>query len=74
MSYKFFENRNCEYYPCHKGMDSINCLFCFCPLYRMDCGGNYTILNNGIKDCSHCTFSHNIKNYDSLMEKLYDSK
>lgn len=35
-SYKFFENKECEYYPCHKDMESINCLFCYCPLYHLD--------------------------------------
>ncbi|WP_418215417.1 cysteine-rich small domain-containing protein [Blautia sp.] len=35
-SYKFFENRACEYFPCarydikNKG---LNCLFCYCPMY-----------------------------------------
>ena len=40
MSHSYFENRECEYYPCH-GLDAVNCLFCFCPLYSIaDCGGN----------------------------------
>ncbi len=69
MTYKYFENRNCEYYPCHKGSGHINCLFCFCPLYRLDCGGNYTY-TKGVKDCSNCLFPHVEQNYDKVIEKL----
>ena len=40
-SYRYFENHACVYYPCHKGIEHMNCLFCFCPLYlRKDCPGN----------------------------------
>ena len=33
--YAYFCNRECEYFPCHKGADpeNFNCLFCYCPLY-----------------------------------------
>lgn len=33
--YAYFSNRECEYFPCHKGADpeNFNCLFCYCPLY-----------------------------------------
>ena len=69
MSYRYFENRSCEYYPCHKGSTNINCLFCYCPLYRLDCGGNckYT---KGVKDCSDCLFPHMEQNYDKVLDKL----
>ena len=30
-SFYYFENRDCQYYPCHKGMAEMNCLFCYCP-------------------------------------------
>lgn len=74
MSYKYFENKECEYFPCHKGAnsDNFNCLFCFCPLYALgeECGGNTTYLENGVKDCSNCTFPHNKDNYNKIMEKL----
>ena len=71
-SYKFFSNKECKYYPCHKSDDDINCLFCFCPLYSMGdkCGGNFKILSNGIKDCSECTKTHKRDGYDYVMEKL----
>ena len=74
MSYKYFKNTECEYFPCHKlsNADNFNCLFCYCPLYALgeECGGNPTYLENGIKDCSNCTFPHNKDNYDKIIEKL----
>ena len=33
-SYRFFSNRECQYYPCHEGIEEMNCLFCYCPLYE----------------------------------------
>lgn len=70
MSYKFFTNKECEFYPCHN-TDRINCLFCFCPLYKYkDCGGNFVILDNGIKDCSNCNLPHSEKGYDYIIQKL----
>ena len=45
-NYDFFQNKECEYFPCHKNADkeSFNCLFCYCPLYCLGdkCGGNFT--------------------------------
>lgn len=68
MSYKFFQNKECEWYPCHNNVN-INCLFCFCPLYYIkDCGGNFIILDNGLKDCSNCLLPHN--NYDYIINKI----
>ncbi|OQA45896.1 MAG: Cysteine-rich small domain protein [Bacteroidetes bacterium ADurb.Bin302] len=51
------ENSICK--KCHSP-DSINCLLCYCPRYDMgtECGGNFVILENGIKDCSDCTIPH----------------
>lgn len=74
MSHSYFENRECEYYPCH-GLDAVNCLFCFCPLYSIaDCGGNpkYIKDSNGeqIKDCSDCVYPHIKENYDKIIERL----
>ena len=32
-SYKYFKNKDCKYFPCHKGLsDEFNCLFCYCPM------------------------------------------
>ena len=75
MNYKFFENKACEFYPCHK-MDKINCLFCFCPLYNLDCGGGYKLIQGDdgklIKDCSECTVPHSKCGYDYVIKKLGD--
>ena len=74
--YKYFQNKECEYFPCHKcaAPDSFNCLFCFCPLYALgdQCGGNYTYTDQGIKDCSACLIPHRAENYDHIMNKLSD--
>ncbi len=69
MSCKFFENKKCEFYPCHKGVEKFNCMFCYCPLYPLDCGGNY-VLTNGVKDCSNCILPHKAENYDYIINKL----
>lgn len=72
--YKFNQNRCCEFFPCHKGLgeDEFNCLFCYCPLYGLgdQCGGNYTYLENGIKDCSNCLIPHRRESFDRIMEKM----
>lgn len=73
-SSRFFENRECEYFPCHEGLEDFNCLFCYCPLNYMEhCPGNPTYIGvNGksIKDCSNCTFPHKPENYDVIMKLL----
>lgn len=73
-NYKFCQNRSCEFFPCHKGVDTenFNCLFCYCPLYPLgnQCGGSFTYLENGIKDCSGCLIPHHRDNYDRIMEKM----
>jgi len=70
MSYKFFENKECRYYPCHEGLKEINCLFCYCPLYhKEDCGGNFKIVDK-IKDCSDCTKPHIKSNYDLIVKLI----
>ena len=72
-NYKFFQNKGCKYFPCHKIKDKnkFNCLFCYCPLYHLkNCGGNYSCLENGVKNCSKCILPHEEKNYDYIMKKL----
>lgn len=73
-NYKFFQNRHCEYFPCHAGADpdSFNCLFCYCPLYALGdkCGGSFTYTEAGIKDCSACLKPHRADNYDKIVEKM----
>lgn len=73
-SYKFFENRQCEYFPCHENIDNFNCLFCYCPMYRMkSCPGDFEYIqvgNKKIKSCQNCTFPHKPENYDKIIEIL----
>ena len=74
--YKFFSHRECEYFPCHKGVnpEEFNCLFCYCPLYALgkECGGNFKITEKGYKDCSDCTIPHRIENYDRIISRYKD--
>ena len=74
MSYRYFQNRSCEYFPCHAGADpeNFNCLFCFCPLYALGekCGGGFAYTKNGIKDCSACLFPHKKDSYDTICERF----
>lgn len=37
-SYRFYCNKDCQYFPCHevKNEDDFNCMFCYCPLYLLD--------------------------------------
>lgn len=72
--YKFVQNKNCEYFPCHKVKDvaSFNCLFCYCPLYALkdQCGGNYAYLENGIKSCMNCTKPHTRDAYEHVSSHM----
>lgn len=69
--FKCFTNYECEYYPCHNVSGDLNCMFCYCPLYFLDCPGNYTMINNKIKDCSNCIFPHQgEKSWDLIQEQL----
>lgn len=72
-NYKFFQNKKCEYFPCHKTNDpeNFNCLFCYCPLYMLknECGGNF-IKNGKVKDCSNCLVPHGKGSYEKIMAKM----
>ena len=69
-STRFFQNRDCEYFPCHCGVPEaeFNCLFCFCPLYTLGkkCGGNCCYTEKGIKSCKNCAFPHFKENYGQI--------
>ena len=69
--YSFFQNCECEYFPCHKGADpeTFNCLFCYCPLYALGrkCGGNFRYNEKGFKDCTNCSFPHRKDNYEKVI-------
>ena len=75
-SYDFFQNKECEYFPCHKGADEscFSCLFCYCPLYALGeaCGGSFSYTDTGIKDCSGCLRPHKRECYAQITEKLGD--
>ena len=70
-SSRFFKNTACEYYPCHNGEDELNCLFCYCPLYKLaNCPGKYEVIESKgrmIKTCKDCSFPHKPENYDKVM-------
>ena len=72
--YDFFQNRECEYYPCHQAADpeTFSCLFCYCPLYALGdkCGGSFTYTDKGIKDCSRCLKPHRRENYGEVCSKM----
>ena len=69
-NHSFFQNRECEYFPCHKSadQDTFNCLFCYCPLYALGkkCGGNFRYNEKGFKVCTDCIFPHVRSNYKKV--------
>ena len=72
--YQFFQNRECEFFPCHTGVteEDFNCLFCYCPLYTLGakCGGNFTYTEAGVKSCEGCTFPHKRENYAAVLKRF----
>lgn len=72
--YDFFQNRECEYFPCHRvaNPETFSCLFCYCPLYALGdrCGGNFQYTDEGIKDCTNCLIPHCRENYAAVQEKM----
>ena len=72
--YSFFQNRECECFPCHKTVkpEEFNCLFCWCPLYALGerCGGNYRYTESGVKDCSGCMVPHVKANYGKIVDRF----
>lgn len=73
-SHRFFANKECKYYPCHKGIKELNCLFCYCPMYGIaKCPGNPEMIERDgkyVKKCTGCTFPHIPDNYDKVMQVL----
>ncbi|MBQ9607708.1 MAG: metal-binding protein [Lachnospiraceae bacterium] len=74
-SERFFCNRDCKYFPCHKGVDEteFNCLFCYCPLYCLGerCGGDF-VMKNGVKSCVNCSRPHIADNFDEINRAIKD--
>jgi len=69
-SFKYFKNSECKFFPCHHMCgDFYNCLFCFCPIYKFKCKGNYK-LKDGIKDCSNCILPHEETGWDYVVNFL----
>lgn len=73
-NHKFMQNRECEYFPCHKidNPEEFNCLFCFCPLYALkdQCGGDFVYLPNGVKSCVGCTKTHVKDGYNHVAKQF----
>lgn len=72
-NHKFFENKKCRYYPCHKNLVEINCLYCFCPLftYKFDPGcGKQRYPDGSVRECNDCIFPHQRKNYTKIIKLL----
>ena len=76
MHYDFFQHKQCEFFPCHEGLeeDKFSCLFCYCPLYVLGeaCGGDFVLLEDGGKDCTACAFPHRRENYGAIKERYPD--
>ena len=74
MNYKFFTHTDCAFYPCHDLDDWRSCLFCWCPLYLLDCEGDYS-MTKGLKDCSSCIIPHTEEGYEYILgqvaQKIY---
>jgi Zn-finger protein len=66
-AFMFFQNKDCPFWMCHKGVspENFSCLFCYCPLIWLECKGPYTVFTDkhGLKrkDCSSCFIVHNGK-------------
>lgn len=74
-SFRFFENRDCKYFPCHQGLEDFNCLFCYCPFYLQDsCPGTPAVITHEdgtvIRDCSDCVWPHRPENYSEIIKLL----
>lgn len=77
-SFRYFENRECKYYPCHRGMEEMNCLFCYCPLYFLpDCPGTREQIEKKdgriIRSCVNCDYPHRPENYGNIMRILKET-
>lgn len=72
-NFKFFQHKDCEFFPCHetKDVENFNCLFCYCPLYALgdNCGGNFQYNQKGFKDCTNCALPHRRSNYEYVINK-----
>ena len=76
--YRYFQHRECEYFPCHAGedQDNFNCLFCYCPLHFLGdkCPGTPHFTEKGVKECTKCAFPHRRENYETVVRILKENK
>ena len=70
----FFSNKSCRFYPCHRGVDELNCMFCYCPMYYKEhCPGTPKFKEKDgrvIKVCTECVFPHKAENYGLISDIL----
>ena len=55
------KKRKCKYFPCHERVAEreFDCMWCYCPLYEIDCAGRYEIVGKDmVKDCTNCIMPH----------------
>ena len=75
--YAFFQNRECECFPCHAAVkeEDFNCLFCYCPLYFTGdkCGGRFSYTKKGVKNCMDCPIPHRRENYGYIIDRLTEA-
>ena len=71
--FNFYQNKECEYFPCHDSVpeEEFSCLFCYCPLYALGrkCGGNCYYTEEGYKACDKCVFPHLSRNYPAVLSR-----
>ena len=69
-------DKNCEYLPCHDGLE--DCTFCYCPFYpcyQDDTGGFEKISSKTgqlVWACSSCIFPHKVENAKKILKGLID--
>lgn len=82
-SHRFFSNRDCRYFPCHRlpdgtdFSDDFNCMFCFCPFYLLgdECEGNHFVSEtSGLKNCKNCHLPHLPEFYDKVIAYMKSKK
>ena len=66
--YTWFQNRECEYFPCNKGVreEEFNCLFCYCPLYNIHFFCLCSRMYDKIKKCLFFHFCHICRNSNDI--------
>lgn len=69
----------CKAFPCHPDIpvSQFSCKYCYCCMYQYKkCLGNPKWIDiNGktIKDCSECSYPHDIRNVDNIEKFLMEA-